>query len=1129
MSLQYVCSNCGGEMNISDNDIYNLAQTKGMFQKRLQCSLCGALIAIPDARLENQAEISGYRIKNRIEVDGAREIYAAEHLETHKRMELQVFQSHLLERGEPSKLFLEAMSRFMKIRHPNLISIKDAGQSSGGVYFAAWQRVKSTSLENRLGDGGALELKPALHLATLIARVLEWLWAQQGLIYGSLSPRRIWIAPDNSVLLFNTILTPLVKNQPPTFPIASLGMPGFMSPELLNGATQLDCRSDIYAFGATLYNMLTGSAPFCGLNSQQIQESQMASSLPDPRTLVPNLPAAVVELLKSTLAHDPNDRPKDWPTLIAQLTNLQKDKPIIPPAPMAHHSVLIQMEPFMVPPPSKKTVILRTSQIPVKTMPPPTPMPNPSRAFYGILGSGLIVLIAFILWVTLSPAPPPIPNTSAQHATTNTAAPTATTALSPKPEQKLTNAVSLSGQTTNSFESLYKATLDHLKTNPTDYDGLLAQYDALLAITETSKPNWHTRIMEERRGIEMIKSFALDRAMDEVRQKASEFSKNGNFGDGVTWLTSYHGTFSNQTRELRERLSSNLVLQAQAKAESNRIAQQKNQAAQFEELAILRKAFLATLSKAVLDNHLDQAREMIQNWNQPRDLGWSQAQQEEVLAQVDLLSKLPTRIMECYQALIGKTVTLELSNGPINGKLMGIDNQNIKIQAFASDGGVITMPVTLDKILPQDVFRRLASSPIQERTLLQGFYAWQHNEKKTAMTYFAGMTNSLLAAALAANIDLVLNQSHNEEAERALNSLIALSGVVVGKDDSQPIAAQIDQTSFPEAQCLKIKEAAQRFTELYGQTETAQKAASILAALNTVSPVVRKIDLATLETMMNSLKNWKSGDNRLLFSYRIDGALACLDLSENKILPDLTPLKIIPFKEISLRKCGMTKLPQLEGFRIDRLDLSDSAIVNLSGIKGATIGHLIISGTAVTNLHALKSVPIRFFQAVNCTSLSDLSGLATNNLVHINLSGTAVSDLAPLEGAPLVSADFSKCTLLNNLSFLAQSPITELSFAGCSRISMIYALKGLPLRKLDISGTTVSDLSPLGNAPLESLNLANARNVTDFSPLVGNKSLRNLTLPNDTVNVTCLRQLKTLETIGFPTPIEATSFWKKNP
>ena len=1137
MTLQYICSNCGAEMNLSDSDIFNLEQTTGLFQKRLQCAVCSAFIAIPDAHLANQSIISGYRIGPRIEVDGAREIYEAEHIQKRQKVSVQVFHSPELKSGEPARLFLNAMRHYMQIKHPHLVGIMDAGQFSEGTYFAAWPSDVSMSLEHRLWNGGAIELKPALHLATLIGKVQEWLWTEHGLIYGVLSPRRIRIAPNNSVRLFNPILTPLVRNEPPPFPMDTLGMPGFMSPEMLTRTNSLDCRSDIYSLGATIYTMLTGTAPFSGLNSQQIQESQASASLPDPRTLNPDIPAAVVELLKSTLAHDPNDRPQDWPTFLHQLGTLASDQPVPAPAPMKHHSVLLQLPPEQVPPPMKKRVVVRPNRIPIMTVSQPatvtTPKPaaNPSRAFYGILAGGLIAVIVLIGWLAVTAPPPPIPPLkSAGHSPTNTAAIAGALTLPAQTNSHASTAAPVNQLSDSSFEALYKAAQVHLKTHPTDYDGMLERYKVLLAMTETLRPNWHFQILEERRNIEMLKSFALNRAIEEIRQKATEYSNMAGYTEGIAWLNGYQGLFTNETSELRGRLSSNLILLAQTQTTTARSKAQINQTALNETQTAQRKAFLADLSKTILNGGgLEQARPLILNWNHPHDLGWTKTQQDELLSQVELLSQLHEKIMDCYKALIGKTIELQLLSETMSGKMTGVENQQITLQTLASDGGTITLPVPLDKIRPQDVLHRLAGAPPAERLLLQGFYAWQHNEEKMAFASFSSMTNSLLASALATHIGQLAGQTREAEALTALNALVALTGIVPGKEDPKTIATQIDQIAFTDPQCIKIKDAAQHFTKFYGTTIAAQNAMPILVAVNAASAITRKTDLTTLKNMIEPLRAWKSGDKPLLFSYRIDEDLIYLDLSENKSLPSLLSLKSLPFKELSLRKCGITRLPPLEGFHINRLDLSESDITNLSGISGAFIDELIISGTQVTSLRALKSLSLHVFIAENCPNLADLTGLTTTNLTRIVLTGSTVPDLSSLEGAPLISADFSKCTLLNDLKALAQCPLEELTLAGCSRISMVYALKGLPLKKLDISNTAVSDLTPLTYLPLETLNLANAKNVMDLSPLVNNTHLRNLTLPGKLANASCLRQHKALETIGYPDPISSDLYWRRNP
>ena len=1130
MSLKYICSNCGAEMNLSEEDIRNLARMKGVFQKRLQCALCNAFIAIPDALLKNRTEISGYRIEDRMEVEGAREIYRAEQIQKQLKVEMQVFQSPLLVKGEPARIFLQAMNRYMKLRHPNLISILDAGQNSDGIYFAAWLLEDRGSLEQRLANGRMVELRKTIHLAFVVGQLQEWLWIQQGLIYGILAPRRIWISSDNNIRLFNTILTPLERDQPASFSLDTLGSPGFMSPELLRGDDALDCRSDIYNLGATLYNMLTGTPPFKGLNSQQIQKIQANGSLPDPRTFNPDLPEAVVALLKSSLAYDPKARPQNWPIFLERLANINSAKTVsvaVPSKPDPAPVKPVPPVPTPVPTPVRKVVLARPPQKSGSPVLPPRENPHPSRLFSGILVGGIVAVMGLVFWVVVTaPAKPPSSKSVAKDGP-EAALPAGRMSQNSAASQALSAMAGKAPQTVVSFDSLYNDTQEHRKNHPTDYDVLLEKYNTLLVMTETARPSWHFRILEERRDVEMMKSFALNRTIEEINRKTAEFLSDTNYSAGIVWLSNYNGSFSNETSELRGRLCSNLVQLVNVNAESDTVKHQNVQEAKNKAVIVQQKNFIEMLAKAVLDGKMDQARQIILNWNLSGDLGWPKSQQDEFLQQVTLIARLSDRIIGCYKELIGKTIQVELVNETISGKLTGVDDQQITIQTSAADGGVITVPVAFERIRSQDVLRRLNSAPPAERVLLQGIYAWQTKDEKLALTSFSSLTNSLLAVALADRIGQVFNQNREADAQNCLAALVTLAGITPTYDDAAAIAKQIDQIAFSEVQCHKIKESAQSFVKLYGNTAVAQKAIPILTALNAASPITRKADLTSLQNLIEPLKNWRAGDRPLLFSYRVDGDLVCLDLSENKTLPNLASFKAFPFKELSFRKCGITKLPPLEGFQIHRLDLSDSEIVNFSGLKDAVIDELILSGTQIANLRALKSLSLRVLIAENCVNLSDLSGLASTNLVRIVLTGSGVLDLSPLEGAPLISADFSKCALINNLKPLAQCPLQDLTLAGCSRISMLYSIKGLSLRRLDISGTAVSDLSPLAHMPLETLNLANANNISDLQPLAGSIRLKNLVLPNKSVNAACLRQHKSLETIGFPTPVGTETFWKK--
>lgn len=337
MSTYQACRHCGAEIEIPI----------GYAGTPLNCPLCETPNQPPPMRFAPGTLLGGYRIVDRTEAEGAHETYRAERAPGLPLVKLQTFMPTEFDRGEPADYFLMAMKAWLAVKQPNIPRIIDAGRSSTGAYFAVHGQLDGMTLEERLSRAGGMELTSALHMATSIAQILRWLWTEHGLIYGALSPRQIILTPAKDVFLAPMALAPVLRNRPSGLPLGELvmGMPGFTSPELLNASESVDCRSDMYSLGATLYHMLTGKPPFACLDPYEVRTRLQAPSLPDPRTLCADLPDEVLWLLEALLAHDPNDRFPDWDYLVEMLVALELRQAVIPTRNMKSHSVLIRLSP----------------------------------------------------------------------------------------------------------------------------------------------------------------------------------------------------------------------------------------------------------------------------------------------------------------------------------------------------------------------------------------------------------------------------------------------------------------------------------------------------------------------------------------------------------------------------------------------------------------------------------------------------------------------------------------------------------------------------------------------------------------------------------------------------------------
>ncbi len=578
-----MCQNCGAEMTVPETP--ELAA--------LVCPLCASQNQPPKSRLATGTFLAGYQIIQNIETYSLYETYLAEHVGQKVQVRLQTFVSPLFDTGLPADYFLGAMRKWLKVKQPNIVRVMEAGRNRQGIYYAAQLPVEGITLDDRLWRGGKIALKPTMHLAILISRVLSWLYKEHGIIYGGLSPRNIILTANKDIYLAQMTLAPLLRERPMGLPLSELatGRPGFMSPEQLSAPDTLDCQSDMFSLGLTLYQMLTGKPPYASLNRAQIQDRHKAPSLPDPRSICPELPDKVVWLLEVLLAHDPKDRFSNWDTLAEVMTNMEqgKDKDKWSPKPLKSHSMLIPHAPEKV-----ITIRQRRPSTPHNPLPlhPDTPH-QPKRDLTGIVIATALVLMTVAIIVVLllprsvtGPEPalqpsntgstifrpqyPATPTQPGQSAAPRQSAVAGQTSAAPPAEppspQSFPNAPQPVPRVepapiANTYAEAYGELRRYAKRNPADYEGLLDRYGHLMTLVDSNKSDLVMRLEQEIRSIELASAGPLDDAQQAIREKVMTFKDNNQTTEAITWLIQYSGPFKRKTKDFRDSLAASLATQ----------------------------------------------------------------------------------------------------------------------------------------------------------------------------------------------------------------------------------------------------------------------------------------------------------------------------------------------------------------------------------------------------------------------------------------------------------------------------------------------------------------------------------------------------------------------------------------
>jgi predicted Ser/Thr protein kinase len=202
-----------------------------------------------------------------------------------------------------------------RLSHPNIVQVYDFVQEDDQAWIAM-ELVQGKDLDKHLGDSAPLPLKETVQLAIQMAEALAYAH-KRGVIHRDFKPANVIVSPEVSAKITDFGLAKLARSGIHTQIGSIMGTPAYMSPEQAQGKV-VDSRSDIYAFGVTLYKMLAGRLPFEG-----DAESIMAQKLTAETTKIPDLeervPPRLRQMVMQMLNKETDKRPANMEKIAENL------------------------------------------------------------------------------------------------------------------------------------------------------------------------------------------------------------------------------------------------------------------------------------------------------------------------------------------------------------------------------------------------------------------------------------------------------------------------------------------------------------------------------------------------------------------------------------------------------------------------------------------------------------------------------------------------------------------------------------------------------------------------------------------------------------------------------------------
>ncbi|KNB53072.1 serine/threonine protein kinase [Streptomyces caatingaensis] len=255
-----------------------------------------------------------YRIEARVAAGGMATVYRALDTRLDRVVAVKVMHPALAGDAVFVERFIREAKSAARLDHPNVVGVYDQGTDGAYVYLAM-EYVAGCTLRDVLRERGALQPRAALDI---VEPVLAALGAahRAGLVHRDMKPENVLIGDDGRVKVADFGLVRAVGTHSATSTGSILGTVSYLAPEQIEHGTA-DTRTDVYACGVVLYEMLTGTKPHSGASPAQVLYQHLHRDVPAPSAEVPGLAPELDDLVTTVTARDPELRPDDAVGMLA--------------------------------------------------------------------------------------------------------------------------------------------------------------------------------------------------------------------------------------------------------------------------------------------------------------------------------------------------------------------------------------------------------------------------------------------------------------------------------------------------------------------------------------------------------------------------------------------------------------------------------------------------------------------------------------------------------------------------------------------------------------------------------------------------------------------------------------------
>ncbi len=256
--------------------------------------------------------ISHYKVLAKLGEGGMGVVYKAQDTRLDRTVALKFLAPHLVSNQDVRKRFIREAKTAAALQHPNICTVFEIGEAAGRT-FISMAYLEGQEVADEIAEG-PLGVERALELATQFADGLAEAHSN-GVVHRDIKPANLFVTSSGRGVILDFGLAQLASaDSKLTREGTTLGTCAYMSPEQSSGA-EVDARTDVWALGCVLYEMLAGEPPFRGHYEQAIVYS-IINEEPEP---LENIPPEVEAVIQRCLAKNPEERYEDGRALLEAL------------------------------------------------------------------------------------------------------------------------------------------------------------------------------------------------------------------------------------------------------------------------------------------------------------------------------------------------------------------------------------------------------------------------------------------------------------------------------------------------------------------------------------------------------------------------------------------------------------------------------------------------------------------------------------------------------------------------------------------------------------------------------------------------------------------------------------------